>query len=68
MHGRLLAKLGVFNSAHHWENSLEFTQHRPTFNLRTTVHGVAEVTRDWPEKPESQTKSTRLGASVAYLL
>ena len=28
-HGRLLAKLGVSNSAYHCGNSLEFTQHRP---------------------------------------
>ena len=32
MHGRLLAKLGVSNSAHHCGNSLEFTQHRPAYN------------------------------------
>ena len=32
MHGRLLAKLGVFNSAHHWENSLKFTKHLPAIN------------------------------------
>ena len=31
MHGRLLAKLGVYNSAYHCENSLEFTQHRPAY-------------------------------------